>query len=123
MPECLSARWKRRNSASLEKSRVLPSWLGTSLNSRSGLAEPGLSLGVDEMSDLRRFEQIHGDSIFHLAIRHCKPIMLSLVLCPGIDKKTLEVSARNLGIVEHAPLRCPVTPSNSLVLVNCVEEM
>ncbi len=107
MPECLSARWKRRNSASLEKSRVLPGWLGTSLNSRSGLAETGLSLGVDEMSDLRRFERILGDSIFQFAIRRCEAIMLSLVFCPGIEEKTLEIPARNLRIVEHTHCVAP----------------
>jgi hypothetical protein len=69
------------------------------------------------------FEGITKHPLLQFAIRQREAVMLSLVFGPGINLKTLQIDIRSFCIKENSPARRAVTATNSLILVDLMEEL
>ena len=65
------------------------------------------SPGIDIVLHLDRFDCIAEHLLLDLAIGHCKSVMLSLVLGPGINLEALQIGIPSFSISEDPQLIAP----------------
>jgi len=72
---------------------------------------------------LDRFDGIAEHLLLDLAIGYGEAVMLSFVFSPRINLEGLQIGVWSFGIGEHSPTRCAVAATDSLILVDLIEEL
>src|SRR5271156_1060946 len=75
------------------------------------------------MADLGPPDGVPKYLILDLSIRNREAVVLPFVFGPGTDQESFEVEAWGFGIIVNAPACRPVAPANSLILINCLQEI